>query len=39
MCNFAGLLAAKQAIVAWVEANGYQHAGPCCEVYLHFDAG
>lgn len=35
--SFAGLLAAKQAIVAWVEANGYQHAGPICEVYLHFD--
>lgn len=35
--SFAGLLAAKQAVVAWAEANGYQHAGPFCEVYLHFD--
>ncbi|HML25033.1 MAG TPA: MerR family transcriptional regulator [Aggregatilinea sp.] len=35
--SFTGLLAAKQAIVAWVEANGYQCTGPFCEVYLHFD--
>ncbi len=35
--SFTGLLAAKQAVVAWVEANGYQRAGPFCEVYLHFD--
>ncbi|MBI5961659.1 MAG: MerR family transcriptional regulator [Chloroflexi bacterium] len=35
--SFAGLFPAKQAVFAWVEANGYQHAGPICEVYLHFD--
>ncbi len=35
--SFAGLLAAKQSVVAWVTANGYQRAGPFCEVYLHFD--
>jgi DNA-binding transcriptional MerR regulator len=37
--SFAGLLAAKQAVVAWAEANGYQRTGPFCEVYLHFDDG
>jgi effector-binding domain-containing protein len=36
--SFAGLLAAKQAVVAWVEANGYLRTGPISEVYLHFDA-
>ena len=35
--SFAGLLPAKQAVFGWVEANGYQRAGPFCEVYLHFD--
>lgn len=34
--NFTGLLSAKQAVVAWAEANGYQRVGPFCEVYLHF---
>jgi len=35
--SFGGLLSAKQAVLAWVEANGYRRAGPICEVYLHFD--
>ncbi len=35
--SFTGLLAAKQVVVTWMEANGYQRAGPFCEVYLHFD--
>jgi len=35
--SFAGLFSAKQAVFAWVEANGYRRAGPICEVYLHFD--
>ena len=35
--SFAGLFAAKQAVVAWAEANGYQHVGPFREVYLHFN--
>ena len=35
--SFAGLLRAKQAVFAWVEANGYRHSGPICEAYLHFD--
>ncbi len=35
--SFIGLLSAKQAVVAWAEANGYRRAGPFCEVYLHFD--
>ncbi len=35
--SFTGLLAAKQAVFAWVEANGYRRTGPICEVYLRFD--
>jgi len=35
--SFAGLLPAKQAVFAWVEANGYRRTGPICEVYLHHD--
>ncbi len=35
--SFAGLLPAKQAVFAWVEANGYRLSGPICEVYLRFD--
>ena len=35
--SFAGLLAARQVVFAWMEANGYRSSGPACEVYLHFD--
>ena len=35
--SFSGLPLAKQAIFAWVEANGYRRAGPVREVYLHHD--
>jgi DNA-binding transcriptional MerR regulator len=35
--SFTGLLPAKQAVFAWVEANGYRRTGPFCEVYLRFD--
>jgi DNA-binding transcriptional MerR regulator len=35
--SFAGLPLAKQAVFAWIEANGYHRAGPIREVYLHHD--
>jgi DNA-binding transcriptional MerR regulator len=35
--SFAGLFPARQAIFAWIEANGYRRTGPIREVYLHFD--
>ncbi len=35
--SFGGLSLARQAIFAWIEANGYRRAGPIREVYLHFD--
>ena len=35
--DFGGLPLAKQALFAWMEANGYRGAGPIREVYLHFD--
>lgn len=35
--DFSGLPLAKQAVFAWIEANGYRRAGPIREVYLHFD--
>jgi DNA-binding transcriptional MerR regulator len=35
--GFSGLPLAKQAIFAWIEANGYRRAGPIREVYLHHD--
>jgi DNA-binding transcriptional MerR regulator len=35
--SFSGLPLAKQAIFAWIEANGYRRAGPIREVYLHHD--
>jgi len=35
--SFAGLPLAKQAIFAWIEANGYRRAGAIREVYLHHD--
>jgi DNA-binding transcriptional MerR regulator len=35
--SFSGLPLAKQAVFAWIEANGYRRAGPIREVYLHHD--
>ena len=35
--SFSGLSPAKQAIFAWLEANGYRRAGAIREVYLHHD--
>jgi DNA-binding transcriptional MerR regulator len=35
--GFSGLPLAKQAIFAWIEANGYRRAGPVREIYLHHD--
>ena len=37
--SFSGLSLARQAIFAWIEANGYRRAGPIREIYLHFDPG
>ena len=34
---FSGMSLARQAIFAWIEANGYHRTGPIREVYLHFD--
>ena len=34
---FSGLFLARQAIFAWIEANGYRRTGPIREIYLHFD--
>jgi DNA-binding transcriptional MerR regulator len=33
--DFSGLPLAKQAVFAWIEANGYRRAGPIREVYLY----
>jgi effector-binding domain-containing protein len=35
--SFSGLPLAKQAVFAWIEANGYRRAGAIREVYLHHD--
>ena len=35
--SFSGLPLTKQAVFAWIEANGYRRAGPIREVYLHHD--
>ncbi len=35
--SFTGLSLARQAIFAWLEANGYRRTGLVREVYLHFD--
>jgi effector-binding domain-containing protein len=35
--SYSGLPLAKQAIFAWIEANGYRRAGPIREIYLHYD--
>lgn len=35
--SFSGLPPAKQAVLSWIEDNGYRLVGPVREVYLHFD--
>ena len=35
--SYSGLPLAKQAVFAWIEANGYRRAGAIREVYLHHD--
>lgn len=36
---FATLGQAYQAVVSWIENNGYRIAGPCREIYLRYERG
>ena len=36
---FATIGQAYQAVVSWIENNGYHIAGPCREIYLRYERG